>query len=120
VEAFVRDAGDDASLKQALAPILERKAALAAIAADLNARAGELKRIGDDQARVRENMKALKGTSEEQQLVKRYAAQLNQQEDRVEAVRREVDDLQRKQHDAQTDLARAIEALALDVAVKGR
>jgi hypothetical protein len=120
VEAFVRDAGDDAALKQALEPILARKAALAAIAADLSARAGELKRISDDQERVRENMKALKGTSEEQQLVKRYAAQLNQQEDRVEAVKREVDDLQRKQHDAQADLTRAIEALALDVAVKGR
>lgn len=120
VEAFVRDSGDDASLKQALEPILARKAALAAIAADLSARAGELKRIGDDQERVRENMKALKGTSEEQQLVKRYAAQLNQQEDRVEAVKREVDDLQRKQRDAQAELSHAIEALALDVAVKGR
>jgi len=120
VEIFVRDAGDDASLKQALEPILARKAVLAGIAADLSARAGELKRISDDQARVRENMKALKGTSEEQQLVKRYAAQLNQQEDRVEAVKREVDDLQRKQRDAQADLSRAIEALALDVAVKGR
>ena len=119
VEAFIRDAGDDASLKQALEPILARKAALAGIAADLSARAGELKRISDDQARVREHEGA-QGDSEEQQLVKRYAAQLNQQEDRVEAVKREVDDLQRKQRGAQAERSGASEARGPAVAVKGR
>jgi Carboxypeptidase regulatory-like domain len=120
IEVIVRESGNDGSLKQALAPIVASKAALAALASDLNARAAELKRIGDDQQRVRENMKALKGTSEEQQLLKRYAAQLNQQEDRVETLRRETEDLQRRQREAQAELTRAIEALALDVAVRGR
>lgn len=117
---IVRDSGNSDAVRQALAPVLSKKAALAKLDADLAARSAELERIKSDQERVRENMKALKGSSEEQQLVKRYAAQLNQQEDRVDAIRREIDDLQQKRHAADAELAAAIDALALDVAVGGR
>ena len=67
---------------------------------------------------LRQQMKALKGSSEEQQLVKRYAAQLTQQEDRIEAQRKESEDLERRRRDAQAELVRQIEALSADVTVK--
>ena len=38
--------------------------------------------ISDDQQRVRENMKALKGSAEEKALIERYVRELNEQEDR--------------------------------------
>jgi hypothetical protein len=121
MELLVRESGNDAGLRSVLAPVIAAKAALAAIITDVNARTAEMKRIGDDQQRVRENMKALKGSSEEQQLVRRYAGQLAQQEDRVEALRKESEDLERKRRDVQADLARQIDALSADVAVdRGR
>jgi hypothetical protein len=97
---------------------MSTRAALAAIGGDLNARAAEMKQISDDQQRVRENLKALKGSSEEQQLVKRYATQLAQQEDRVAALSRESADLDRRRRDAQADLARQADALTADIIVK--
>jgi hypothetical protein len=121
MELLVRESGNDAALRSVLAPVIAAKAALAAIVTDVNARTAEMKRIGDDQQRVRENMKALKGSSEEQQLVRRYAGQLAQQEDRVEALRKESEDLERKRRDVQADLARQIDALSADVGVdRGR
>jgi hypothetical protein len=63
-------------------------------------------------------MKALKGSSEEQQLVKRYATQLAQQEDRVEALRKESEAIERRRRDAQDELRRQIDSLSADVAIK--
>jgi hypothetical protein len=118
LDLFVRESGNDNALRTALAPVIAAKAALAAITIDLNARASEVKRIGDDQQRIRENMKALKGSSEEQQLVKRYATQLAQQEDRVEALRKESEAIERRRRDAQDELRRQIDSLSADVAIK--
>jgi hypothetical protein len=117
---MVRDSGASQALRDALAPVLAKKAALASIVADINTRNAETKRIGDDQQRVRENMKALKGTAEEQQLTRRYATQLSQQEDRLDALRRELSDLDQKRQAAEADLARAIDALTLDIPVAVR
>jgi hypothetical protein len=117
VEFFLRESGNDRSLRSVLAPVLSAKAALAAINADLAARGAEMSRINDDQQRVRENLKALKGSSEEQRLVKRYAAQLAGQEDRVTALKKESDDLERRRHEAQAELARQIDALSADIGV---
>jgi len=117
VDLIVRESGGDPVLRSALAPIIAARAIVAGLNAELNGRAVETKRIEDDQMRVRENMKALRGSSEEQQLLKRYTAQLTQQEDRVDALRRETGDLERRRRDAQTELARLIDSLTSEVAV---
>ena len=83
--------------------------------ADTTARQAEVNRIGADQARVRENMKSLKGTSEEQVLVKRYATQLNQQEDRIAALRKETAALEPRLAQAEEELGALILSLTLDV-----
>jgi len=117
VDLIVRESGGDPAIRTALAPIVAARGTLAGVNAQLNDRAVETKRIEEDQMRVRENMKALRGSSEEQQLVKRYAAQLSQQEDRVAVLRRETDDLERRRREAQSDLAQLIENLATDVSI---
>ena len=114
---FIRGARESKALAQALTPILAQKAAISALAADIAARQAEVNRIGQDQARVRENMKSLKGTPEEQQLVKRYAAQLNQQEDRLDALRRQVADIAQQSQRAQAELAKMLDSLSLDLEV---
>ena len=53
-------------------------------------RRAQVTSISDDQQRVRENMKALKGSAEEKALVERYVRELNEQEDRVQSLRHEI------------------------------
>jgi hypothetical protein len=114
---FIRGASENKALIAALAPVLAKKTAIAALAADLGARQAEIARIGQDQARVRENLKSLKGTPEEQQLVRRYTAQLNTEEDRLEVLRRESADLERRRQAAATELMQMMEALTLDLEI---
>ena len=71
--------------------------------------------VVSDQKRLRENMGALKGGVGEQQLLKRYVSQLNQQEDRIAALRRETVDLQQRLSREQAALQALIKALVLDV-----
>jgi hypothetical protein len=49
----------------------------------------ELDAINRDQGRIRENMKTLKGSAEEKDLVQRYTRQLNSQEDRLATLNKE-------------------------------
>ncbi|HUJ41680.1 MAG TPA: carboxypeptidase regulatory-like domain-containing protein [Candidatus Acidoferrales bacterium] len=98
-------------VEEALRKILAQKAAIAALEHELNIRRDETKRIFDDQQRLRENMKALKGSAEEKALVERYTRELNDEEDRLAAIRKESADLQAKLTAAQAELNRMVEAL---------
>jgi cell division protein FtsB len=60
-------------------------------------------------------MKALKGSSEEKALLERYVRELNQQEDRVQVLRKEISDLEQKRAAAQSGLNTMIEGLQLQV-----
>lgn len=117
VSVFVHDARENVRLSQALRPIQAKKSEVLSISSEMSARQAEADKIAEDQKRLRENMAALKGSSGEQQLVKRYVAELNQQEDRVAVLRRETADLEQKLSVAQTELAALIEGLAVDLDV---
>lgn len=114
VAVLVRDSGS-AILKQAFTPILAKKAAIAALSARLADRQGEIEQISQDEARVRENLIALKSTSDEKRLVKRYASQLTDWEDRIVTLRRERTDLDRQRQQEQTELQQLIEQLSLSI-----
>jgi hypothetical protein len=117
VSVFVHDARENVRLSQALRPIQAKKAEIVSISAERNARQTEADKIAEDQKRLRENMAALKGSSGEKELLKRYVAQLNQQEDRIAVLRRETADLEQKLSVARTELAGLIEVLAVDLDV---
>ena len=70
--------------------------------------------IVNDQGRLRENMKALKGSAEERVLLVRYTKQLNDQEDRLAALNKEVADTKSKRAEANAVLQSLAEAIALD------
>ena len=118
VAFFVRETRDDAKLASALAPISAKKAAIASLEQELHAREAESTRISEDQTRLRENMRALKGSDSEKQLLKRYVVQLNEQEDRIAALRRETADLHGRLLRAQAELAQLIEALSMEMDVR--
>ena len=70
--------------------------------------------IEKDQARLRENMKALKGSAEERALIQRYTRELDSQEDRLAALRKEKEDLDAKAVQMQQDLETIVNQLVLD------
>jgi hypothetical protein len=115
VALFVHDSRENTTLSQALGPIQVQKSAIAALEAEIEARQTEADKIANDQQRLRENMGALKGSAGEQQLLKRYVSQLNQQEDRIAVLRRETADLEQRLSREQAALQTLIQALVLDV-----
>ena len=90
------------------------KDAVASIDAEVAARKAQLSSISEDQQRVRENMKALKGNAEEKAMVERYARELDQQEDKVQSLQREMADLRLKRDAAQKNLDGLIEGMTLE------
>jgi hypothetical protein len=102
-------------VEEALRKVLAQKDAIESLEGRKNARDAEMGKIYDDQQRLRENMKALKGSPEEKALVQRYVQQLNTQETRLETLRQEIADLEARKDAAQAELDRTIEALSFDV-----
>jgi hypothetical protein len=115
LELILRGAGANPALEAALKPVIEKKQAIAAINRDLAARKVEMDRIAADQQRVTGNMKALKGSAEEKALIQRYTRQLDEQENRLEVIRRETADLEQQRSKAQAELDKLIEGLTLEV-----
>jgi hypothetical protein len=115
VALFVRQQSVDRTVEEALRKILAQKAAIAGLEEQSSTRDTQMEAIFDDQQRLRENMKSLKGTAEEKALTQRYTQQLNDQETRLETLRKEKEQLESKKEAAQTELNRMIQSLSLDV-----
>jgi hypothetical protein len=114
ITALIADNRITPALQKALRAILDQKNLADSFEGQIKTRQAEIDAISKDQARVRENMKALKGTSEERELLQRYTRQLNSQEDRLSTLQREIADLQEKQTKASNDLNQMVQSAALD------
>jgi hypothetical protein len=103
------------ALNAALMPVVMRRTGLAAAERRLADLAADEARITADQARLRENMKALRGTSEEKLLLQRYTRQLDDQETRIEALRQAIARAKAEADAARAELMRAIATLKFDI-----
>lgn len=101
-------------MQQVFDSILKQKLKIEEISSQIEDRKRESDQISADQGRIRENMKALKGSSEEKSLLQRYVGQLDSQESRLAALRKETADLTVQESQANTDLERMILAVNLD------
>ena len=117
ITIFLRQKTINPEIEQALRKIVAQKGVVARFDSELQARSNETKRIFDDQQRLRENMKVLKGSPEEKALLERYTKELNDQENRLDAIRKESSELEQKRQQAQADLNRMIEELQFDTAL---
>jgi len=115
VSLFVRENAIDKTVEAALRRVLAQKNVIADLDAQKEDRDNQMGKIFDDQQRLRENMKALKGSAEEKALLQRYTQQLNEQENRLEALRKESQQLEAQKDSAQAALDKMIEELAFDV-----
>jgi chromosome segregation ATPase len=74
----------------------------------------EIDRIVDDQARLRENMKALRGSAEEKALLLRYTKQLDEQETQLETLRKKIQEEEARRDKANEELAKMIADLEIN------
>jgi len=115
VSLFVRQKSIDQALEEALRRILAQKSVIAGLDARKEEADSQMSKIFDDQQRLRENMKALKGSAEEKALLQRYTQQLNEQENRLEALRKESQQLEAQKDSLQAALDKMIQDLSFDV-----
>ena len=80
---LVQNGAPDAKLRAELRPLLDKRAELSAAETRIASLTRAMNAIGQDQERVRENMKALRGSAEEKALLQRYTRELNDQEDKL-------------------------------------
>ncbi len=105
---YLRDKQISPELKAKLEVVANAKARVTDLQRQIDAQNKVLKAIGEDQARLRENMKVLDKTSA---LYQTYAKKLGVQEDKIIAIDTEIDRLQAAQKTAQNELNAAIAAV---------
>ena len=101
-------------MQQAFERILKQKVKIDGISQQIAERKGESDQIAADQNRIRENMKALKGSSEEKALLQRYVGQLDAQENRLAVMRKETGNLTAQQNAEQAELDHMIMDVNVD------
>jgi hypothetical protein len=101
-------------LKAALGKIAQKKNEIAGFESRIRQQEAEIGSINEDQGRLRENMKALKGSAEEKALLQRYTRELNDQEDKLQAVRGEMSKLERQRAEGKQQLDHMLQEMTLD------
>jgi hypothetical protein len=104
-------------VEQALRRVIAQKNDLVGIDAEISSRKSQIDNISEDQKRLRENLKVLKGSAEEKALVERYARELNTQEDRVLSLQKEISDLHVKRDASQKTLNDIIQSLQIEATI---
>jgi hypothetical protein len=114
IKVFLDQKMINPEVEKALRKIVAQKNDVSVLDAVITGRRAQVTSISEDQQRLRENMKALKGSAEEKALVERYVREMNEQEDRVQALRHEISEMQQKRDAAQSTLSGMIEALQME------
>ena len=101
-------------MADALKKISAQKGVVAKLEQEMEDRQKDIDRIVDDQGRLRENMKALRGSAEEKALLQRYTKQLDDQETQLATLRKKITDTE-AQRDAENEkLETMIDGLDLE------
>ena len=111
---LLRNAHASPATLAALQPVFDAHHATIVLDDQIRAHEAELAAITQDQTRLRENMKALKGSPEEKALLTRYTAELNTQEDRLATLNHELTDLRAQRTAADQNFQTKLQALNLD------
>lgn len=114
LEVFIARGYLDAPTRFALEKLIDIKTRLAASEARLQAINNEAAEIAADQARLRENIKALSATAEARQLITRYVAKADTQESRLEQLEKDRRAALEEYSRLQAELNAAIRGFALD------
>ncbi|WP_263365230.1 DUF4139 domain-containing protein [Edaphobacter bradus] len=111
---ILRNANASPALTQQLEPVFAAKRAVSGLDRQIQIKQSDINQITEDQKRLRENLSALKGSAEERSLARRYTEELNQQEDKLATLRKDLDGLHQQRETAQQDLTNKIESLNIE------
>ena len=111
---LLRDAKVSPAALQQLQPVFDAHHAVVALDQQIQAAQQEIATITTDQNRLRENLKALKGTPEEKALATRYTGELNAQEDRLAALNQQIATLKTQRAAADQDFQNKLAAVQFD------
>jgi hypothetical protein len=111
---FVKAKTITPEMAQALQKIMDQKAVVAKLEEEMENRQKDIDRIVEDQGRLRENMKALRGSAEEKALLQRYTKQLDEQETQLETLRKTIRDTEAQRDKANDQLEKMIDELQLE------
>ena len=111
---FVKNKTITPEMAQALQKIMDQKAVVAKLEEEMENRQKDIDRIVEDQGRLRENMKALRGSAEEKALLQRYTKQLDEQETQLETLRKTIRDTEAQRDRANEQLEKMIDELQLE------
>ena len=111
---ILRNAKASPALMAQLQPVFDAHHTVLALDQQIAERQGEINTISQDQTRLRENMKALKGSPEERALLTRYTGELNAQEDSLARLTREIADLRVKRAQADQNFNTKLNAVQID------
>ena len=114
LELFIARGYIDAQTRAALEKLIELKDRLAANVSRQQVINNEAAEIAADQARLRENIKALTATTEAKQLIARYVAKADTQESRLEQLEKDRRSALEEQTRLQAELNSAIRSLSFD------
>jgi len=114
---FIKQGTITREMAEALAKITSQKAVVAKLEEDMESRQKDIDRIVEDQGRLRENMKALKGTAEEKALVQRYTKQLDEQETQLEVLRKNIQATEAQRDKANAELEKMIQDLQIEASI---
>ncbi|PYT48572.1 MAG: hypothetical protein DMG44_14310 [Acidobacteria bacterium] len=88
IELFLRQKSINSDIAKALRGIVAQKNVVADFDEKIRAQQKLIDQIFGDQGRLRENMKALKGSAEEKTLLQRYTKQLDEEETELDTLRK--------------------------------
>lgn len=111
---YLRQKSINPEVEAAFHKIVAQKSRVAELDAEISRRDDEKQKIYDDQQRLRENLKALKGSAEERALTQRYTQQLADQETRLQTLQHESENLRKERAREQATLEDMIQGLTLD------
>ena len=114
IALFVRQQTITPEMEQALAKIIAQKIVVARFEGEMENRQKDIECIVDDQGRLRENMKALRGSAEEKALLQRYTRQLEEQETRLDALRKKIKETEAQRDQANDVLEKMIDDLQIE------
>jgi len=117
IGVFVKNKSITAEMAQALQKIMDQKAVVARLEEEMENRQKDIDRIVEDQGRLRENMKALRGSPEEKSLLQRYTKQLDEQETQLESLRKAIRDTEAQRDKENDQLEKMIDELQIETSL---
>ena len=114
VELFIKQGTITGDMAQALKKVTDQKAVVARLEQEMEDRQKDIDRIVEDQGRLRENMKALRGSAEEKALLQRYTKQLDDQETQLETLRKKIRDTEAERDRANAELEKIVDELQIE------